>query len=249
MSMWISSPRCSRSYRRSGWGGFEGAELVEPQAFEDAANRARRDAISAAIAWPVRRCHGKDSMRSVVEGMSVVATNGAASCGHADWAVSFDVAGDPFPHRARANACGFTGGFGVCPLRTILTRRSRPSGVRRAFIWMSILLPKVQLNSRQAQLPPAGSNGQPIESSQLDRDVVRQGRRRDLCSPSACVRPTLDTRRIQYPGLASDFLPVVQKDDRRNALDTESACQLSLVVRVYLGQPHPGLEKAGRRRS
>jgi hypothetical protein len=42
---------------------------------------------------------------------------------------------------------------GVCPLRTILASRSRPCGVRRAFLWMSILLSKDQLTSRQHQLP------------------------------------------------------------------------------------------------
>jgi hypothetical protein len=58
--------------------------------------------------------------------------------------------------------------FGVCPLRTMLTKCSRPSGVRRAFLWMSIRLPQGPLNSRQAQLPsPPGPNGQPIESSHL----------------------------------------------------------------------------------
>src|SRR5262245_21695793 len=49
----------------------------------------------------------------------------------------------------------------------MLTMRSRPSGVRRAFLRMSIRLPQGQLTSRQHQLPRLEPNGQPSESSHL----------------------------------------------------------------------------------
>ena len=37
---------------------------------------------------------------------------------------------------------------GLCPLAIILASRSRPSGVRRAFLWMSIRLSQGSLTSR-----------------------------------------------------------------------------------------------------
>jgi hypothetical protein len=57
---------------------------------------------------------------------------------------------------------------GVCPPRTILARCSRPNGVRRAFLWMSIRLSQEQLTSRQHQLPRSAPDGQPVESSLLE---------------------------------------------------------------------------------
>jgi hypothetical protein len=42
-------------------------------------------------------------------------------------------------------------------------------GVRRAFLWMSIRLSQGTLMSRQHQLPRPEPDGQPIESSQLER--------------------------------------------------------------------------------
>src|SRR5216684_4361298 len=46
---------------------------------------------------------------------------------------------------------------------------SRPCGVRRAFLWMSIRLSQGTLTSRQHQLPQPEPDGQPIESSHLAR--------------------------------------------------------------------------------
>ena len=46
---------------------------------------------------------------------------------------------DPFARRSRADACGSCGGLRRLPaLDHARTMRARPSGVRRAFLWMFI---------------------------------------------------------------------------------------------------------------
>ncbi len=59
-----------------------------------------------------------------------------------------EVPRDPFADRARADAYGFATAFGVCPLNTCRTIRSRPRGVRRAFLWMSIRSSRESLKLR-----------------------------------------------------------------------------------------------------
>src|SRR6266550_167756 len=56
---------------------------------------------------------------------------------------------------------------GVCPPATCRAIRSRPDGVRRAFLCMSSGPLLRKLKPRQLQLPQSGPDGQPIESSHL----------------------------------------------------------------------------------
>src|SRR5262249_16587062 len=57
--------------------------------------------------------------------------------------------------------------FGVCPLNAWRTMRSRPCGVRRAFLCTFIRSLREILKPRQLQLPRSGPDGQPTESSHL----------------------------------------------------------------------------------
>src|SRR5580700_833129 len=59
--------------------------------------------------------------------------------------------------------------FGVCPLATCRAIRSRPRGVRRAFLCTFIRFSLGILKSQQPQSPRSEPDGQPIESSQLER--------------------------------------------------------------------------------
>src|SRR5690606_5152551 len=56
---------------------------------------------------------------------------------------------------------------GVCPPSTSRTIRSRPCGVRRAFLCTFIRSSGKSLKLRQLQLPRSGPDGQPMESPHL----------------------------------------------------------------------------------
>ena len=97
----------------------------------------------------------------------------------------------PFAHRPRADACGSCGGLRRLPAqRPARTIRSRPSGVRRAFLWMFIRSSEESLKLRNLQLPRSGPDGQPIESSQ--RPVHRFMERRP--APSLCLAAYVPAR-------------------------------------------------------
>ncbi len=66
---------------------------------------------------------------------------------------------------------GSCGGLGVCPPITASANRSRPIGVRRAFLRMFIRSLRENTEASQPQLPRSGPVGQPAESSQLERKL------------------------------------------------------------------------------
>jgi hypothetical protein len=83
--------------------------------------------------------------------------------------------------------------FGVCPLSTWRTIRSRPFGVSRAFYGCPFVLRGV---TEASQLPASGPSGQRIESSQLATPI------REVPSLSVLVTGVLTTAGEARRGLA-----------------------------------------------
>ena len=144
----------------AGWfGRLQGAQPVEAQALEDAADGGGRDADCRRRS-PCRAGAGGAalSMRSIT-GLRRRLTQPMgprAAVLQAGQAFLLEAI-DPFaPVRGQTPTASLAA-FGVCPLRTILTRCSRPCGVRRAFLWMSIRLSQGHVDVSTTSASSAGA--------------------------------------------------------------------------------------------
>src|SRR5580704_16416483 len=168
MSMWMISPGCLRSYRRGGSAGSRALSLFSPRRFSTRLTVAGETPTVVAISLPGMRWRRRLAMRSTTSGgvgwrsrwgRELRSCNPARpSC----WKRSAHLR----PVRGQTPTASLAAS-GVCPLTIILASRSRPCGVRRAFLWMSIRLSQGTLTSRQHQLPRPEPDGQPTESSHL----------------------------------------------------------------------------------
>jgi hypothetical protein len=64
----------------------------------------------------------------------------------------------------------------VCPLDISITTRSRPNGVRRAFLWMFRPALRGIAEASQLRLPRPAPDGRPVASSQLERFSIKRNR-------------------------------------------------------------------------
>ena len=136
-------------------GRLERLETVEAEPPEDPADRGRRDAgASAAICLPVQRWRRRASIRATTaagvgrcsrRGREERSLRPSRPCTAKRASHLRTVRGQTPAARAAA--------FGVCPLRTSCTTRSRPSGVRRAFWWMFIRSSGESLKRRNSSFP------------------------------------------------------------------------------------------------
>ena len=135
-------------------------EPVEAESFEDAAEVAADTPVSAAICLPVQRWRRKASTCAITaSGVGRLSRRGRdeRSCSPAT-----PSALKRFHHlravrgqtpAARAAASG------ACPLSIWRAIRSRPCGVKRAFLWTLYSVLPGSLELRQPQLPRSGPDG------------------------------------------------------------------------------------------
>src|SRR6202035_5978804 len=88
--------------------------------------------------------------------------------------------------------------FGVCPLAPCRAIRSRPRGVRRAFLCTFIRFSLGILKSQQPQSPRSEPDGQPIESSQLERVIKRSSVRKLQSVRQSKALIATDSKRFRF---------------------------------------------------
>src|SRR5262249_35331895 len=155
-----------------GWPGWlQGAQLAQPQALEHTAHRRRRDADSGGdlLARHALAAQAFDALDHLWRGRLSQPLRPPDRILEPDQAFLLEAI-TPFAARARANACGVTGGLRRLPTKNHF---GQPLSTMRCQtgILMDVhsALPQGTLTSRQHQLPRLEPDGQPIESSHLEQ--------------------------------------------------------------------------------